>query len=64
MKLDFSNEELAMLGHALQLKIASLKRASNASREPEFKALYDKQVSAYTGLSLRVGGQNATQPSE
>jgi hypothetical protein len=39
---------------ALELKIAQLKRGRNAAAEPEFKEVYELQLSQYESLLTKV----------
>lgn len=50
----FSDHELSMLAEALETKLQSLRRGVNTSRQPEFKALYERQVAEYSALQSKV----------
>lgn len=52
----FDQAQIALLSHAIDLAIASAKRGSNTSKQPEFKALYDKSILDYTSLLAYVKG--------
>lgn len=52
MKIDLTNEQRAITLEALDLKIASNKRAQNTSKKPEFTELYRKEE----GLLREVAG--------
>lgn len=61
----FTQIELAMLRHGLECKMASLRRAANTSKEPEFKALAERHLAEYTALDLKVSQEvpHEAQPS-
>lgn len=50
----FSRNELLALRVAVEQKIASVKRGVNTSKEPEFKALYERSLVEYNSLLAKL----------
>lgn len=56
----FTAMDKLMLVEAVNIKLQSLRRGVNTSRSPEFKALFERQVSDYSGLHLKLSAMEVT----
>lgn len=54
--IKFTPADLYLLSCAVEVKLASVTRAYNAARDADLRAVYEKQLSSYEALSLRLKG--------
>lgn len=52
--LKINDQQKQMLVNSLEVKMASIKRAINTTKEPEFRELYNKQIIDYTALAAII----------